>query len=159
MLWVEGSPPINPSIWLSPKQPFLFKRTLTTSPTTIVDGGFISYCSDKSAIVFMFPTNIRWSGQPAFSTIATGVLRGYLASLTRLSHNSRSLPTAIKKTTVCSLWYWIKSGDVPFLPYPVHITTWLETPLWVTGIPPKRGAAKAAETPFKRNYVRTRFLL
>mmetsp|Transcript_14328 Transcript_14328/g.29482 ORF Transcript_14328/g.29482 Transcript_14328/m.29482 type:complete len:216 (-) Transcript_14328:232-879(-) len=61
--------------------------------------------------------------------------------------SSLSLPTAITKTTVCSSWYLIKSGLVPFLPYPVHITTWFATPLCVTGIPPRSGAAKTAETP------------
>jgi hypothetical protein len=32
---------------------------------------------------------------------------------------------AIRKMTVCSLWYWMISGGVLLRPYPVHITTWL----------------------------------
>ena len=33
-------------------------------------------------------------------------------------------------------------------PYPVHITTWLEMDRCVTGMEARRGAEKAADTPY-----------
>lgn len=137
---------INP-VMHSPVHLSVSNKTLTTSPTTMVLGGLTLCFSAKSAIVSMVPTTVRWFGHPALSTMATGVFVGYPAMLVRRWHNSRKRPTAMRNTIVCSLWYWMRSGDVPSRPYPVHITTWLDTPRCVTGMEPRRGAENAAETP------------
>ncbi|KAH3671043.1 hypothetical protein OGAPHI_000754 [Ogataea philodendri] len=60
---------------------------------------------------------------------------------------STILPRDIRNTTVLLAWNGGRSGILPFLPVPVHTSTWSATSLCVVGTVATTGATSADVSP------------
>ncbi|KAL2105458.1 hypothetical protein VUR80DRAFT_8333 [Thermomyces stellatus] len=149
-----NSKPLNPSstIHALPSPPQSASHAL---PTTSSPGGRLPSCSIASTTCPSVVRMTLWSGQLALSTTAHGVSAGHSAlfpsSLSRGPVSSATRPEmrcrAMRKTTVREATNSGGAGATPFLPVPVHTSTWSATSLWVQGTPAKSGALSALVTP------------